>query len=312
MGDCLLLTSPVSALKREFPEFRVSVLVEKRWAACFENNPDFDDVLSVRSKLSAAGTLLTRRFDVILNLHGGSTSLVYSCLAWGKRVGAEHYRYARLYHGLVPAPDPAVHTVTSTMSTFRWMGVRREKAPPLRYEVQASELEEMKRKFGGRPYVVIHPAALMDTKRWAPERFAQVARKLRDREFTVVLTCGPGEELVVGEVAKQVPSTTMMLGLTIPKLAALIRGARLYIGNDSGPMHLAAAVGTPTVAIWGSSDSRRWRPWSVEHRLVQNPFECNPCPGYRCLVTDSPLCIESVTVPQVDTAVNELLAIHAD
>ena len=86
----------------------------------------------------------------------------------------------------------------------------------------------------------------------------------------------------------------------------------MYIGNDSGPMHLAAAVGTPTVAVWGSSDSRRWRPWGVEHRVVQNPFECNPCPGYRCLVADSPLCIESVTVDQVNAAVEEVLAVEID
>jgi heptosyltransferase-3 len=99
----------------------------------------------------------------------------------------------------------------------------------------------------------------------------------------------------------------VLLGLSIPELAELLRGAQLYLGNDSGPMHLAAAVGTKTVAVWGSSDSRRWRPWAVEHRVVQNPFECNPCPGYRCLVAATPLCIESVTVDQVNSAVGELL-----
>jgi hypothetical protein len=61
------------------------------------------------------------------------------------------------------------------------------------------------------------------------------------------------------------------------------------------------------VAVWGSSDSRRWHPWLVHYRVVQNPFECNPCPGYRCLVADTPLCIESVTVDQVNQAATELL-----
>jgi heptosyltransferase-3 len=127
--------------------------------------------------------------------------------------------------------------------------------------------------------------------------------------LAVALTCGPGEESLIGQVAKEIPASTMMLGLNIPEMAELIRGARLYIGNDSGPMHLAAAVGTPTVAVWGSSNSERWRPWRVTHRVVQNPFECNPCPGYRCLIADSPLCIESVTVEQVNAAVQDLLAI---
>jgi ADP-heptose:LPS heptosyltransferase len=147
----------------------------------------------------------------------------------------------------------------------------------------------------------------MSTKRWEPARFGEVARSLARRGLRIVVTAGPGEESYAGQAAKEIDGAMVMLGLSIPELAELVRGARLYVGNDSGPMHLAAAVGTPTVAIWGSSDSRRWRPWSVEHRVVQNPFECNPCPGYRCLVADSPLCIESVTVDQVNAAADELL-----
>ena len=152
----------------------------------------------------------------------------------------------------------------------------------------------------------------MATKRWEAGRFAAVARQLASRNLTIVVTAGPGEESYALEVAQQIEGTVILLGLSIPELGELIRGARIYIGNDSGPMHLAAAVGTPAVAVWGSSDSRRWRPWSVEHRVVQNPFECNPCPGYRCLVADSPLCIESVTVDQVHAAVEEVLAIETE
>src|ERR1051325_201932 len=125
----------------------------------------------------------------------------------------------------------------------------------------------------------------MQTKRWSSDGFAAVATRLREQGFSVVLTCGPGEELLLQQVEKKTSAGLRLLpGLPVVELAELIRGAELYIGNDSGPMHLAAAVGTPVVAVWGSSDSRRWRPWSVEHRVVQNAFECNPCPGYGCLV----------------------------
>jgi len=311
MGDCLLLTSPLRALKQEFPGFRISVLVEPRFAGCFANNPDIHRVIPAGGKLASAANLLSCRFHAIINLHGGPTSLFYSIMAWGRRVGAAHYQYAWLYHGLVPPPDPAVHSVESTMNGFRWLGVRAEHAPPLRYEIQSAAAERMKRTFKDEPYVVIHPSSLMSTKRWDAALFAEVARTLKKRLFTIALTCGPGEEAQVAEVAKGISQTTMMLGLSIPELAELIRGAKLYIGNDSGPMHLAAAVGTPTIAIWGSSDSRRWRPWSVEHRVVQNPFECNPCPGYRCLVASSPLCIESVTVKQVEEAIEAVLTMNA-
>ncbi len=310
MGDCVLLTGPVRALKEEFPGFRISVLVEPRFASCFGGNPDFDQILIASGKFSTGARLLKRRFHAIVNLHGGPTSLMYSCLAWGRRIGMEHYRMRKLYQGLAPAPDASAHTVESTMELFRWLGVRRQIAPPLRFEPHSAEAAHIQERLHGRPYVVIHPAAIMETKRWEARRFAEVARGLAARGFTIVVTSGPGEEAFAGQVAREIQGIVILLGLTIPELAEVIRGARLYIGNDSGPMHLAAAVGTPIVAVWGSSDSRRWRPWSVAHRVVQNPFECNPCPGYRCLVAPSPLCIESVTVEQVNVAVGELLNLY--
>jgi heptosyltransferase-3 len=166
----------------------------------------------------------------------------------------------------------------------------------------------MRSAVNDRQYAVIHPGSLMATKRWEPARFAELAQWLRAQELKIVLTSGPGEESVVAQVGQGISEPTILCGLRIPELAELIRGARLYAGNDSGPMHLAAAVGTPTLAIWGSSDSKRWHPWQVQHRVIQNPFECNPCPGYRCLVSDTPLCIESVAVGQVTAAAKELLS----
>jgi heptosyltransferase-3 len=307
MGDCLLLTAPVRALKEEFPGFRITVLVESRFAACFDGNPDFNEILIADGKCSTGLRLFRKRFHAIVNLHGGPTSLIYSAAAWGRRIGAEHYRGAKLYNGRFPAPDSSIHTVQSTLDIFRWLGLRRERAPALRYEPHPAEAARIQEKLRGRPYVVIHPASIMATKRWEARRFGEVARALAARGLTIVVTAGPGEESYTSQVAHDIEGTVILLGITIAELAELIRGARLYVGNDSGPMHLAAAVGTPTVAVWGSSDSRRWRPWGVNHRVVQNPFECNPCPGYRCLVAPSPLCIESVTVEQVNAAVSELL-----
>lgn len=305
MGDCLLLTSPLRALKEQFPGFRISVLVESRFADCFDGNPDIDEVFAVRRKKEALA-LLTRKFELILNLHGGPTSLMYSLMARGPHFGFEQFQYSALYRGLLPPPKQEAHSVEATMTAFQWLGVARRDPPPLRYEFHAVEATRIQSSFS-KPYAVIHPGALMETKRWEARRFAQLARALQDLGLAVVLTCGPGEESMAAEVAKDVPSPKLVFGLGIPELAELMRGAALYAGNDSGPMHLAAAVGTPVVALWGSSDSRRWRPWSVNHAVVQNPFECNPCAGYRCLVAPTPLCIESVTVEQAIAGAKQVL-----
>jgi len=307
MGDCLLLTGPVRALKEEFPGFRISIVVESRFAGCFDGNPDFDEVIALNNKRSALH-LVRRRFDAIINLHGGPTSLLYAWLARGPRIGSQQFQYPMLYNGLAPAVEPDTHCVDATMSTLRWLGLQRSlEAPPLRFESHPIEAEKIRGVMRNRDYAVIHPGALLPTKRWAAGRFAAVGRALQAEGLAIALTGGPGDEPVVAAVANEVPDSIIVYGLTIPELAELIRGARLYIGNDSGPMHLASAVGTPIVVPWGSSNSKAWHPWSVRHRVVQNPFECNPCPGYRCLVADTPLCIESVTVEQVTSAVKELM-----
>ena len=308
MGDCLLLTGPIRALKQEFPGFRIYVLAEPRFADCFDQNPDIEETVTTsEEKYQTVARLFFRRFHAVVNLHGGPTSLVYSCAAWGKRIGVEDYQYSRAYSGVMPRPKARLHTVETTMEWFRWLGVRAETAPSLHYAHHPAEAARIEDAIQGRPYVVMHPAALMETKRWAAERFAELGALLTERGWSVALTCGPNEEPVVGLVAAELPKSIILFGLSIPELAELIRGATLFIGNDSGPMHLAAAVGTPTIAVWGSSDSVRWRPWAVPHRVIQNPFECNPCPGYECLVADSPLCIESVSTDQVSHAVRDLM-----
>ena len=305
MGDCLLLTSPLRALKEEFPGFQITVLVESRFTECFAGNPDVDEVLSFRRKTEAL-QLLTRRFELIVNLHGGPTSLLYSLLARGPQIGFQQFQYRWLYSGLLPAPDASVHSVEATFAAFRWLGVRRAVPPALRFE--GDQKDPNRTSAARKPYAVIHPAALMETKRWEASRFAELARVLQTLGLTTVLTCGPGEESTVNAVAEGLNVCEVVTGPSITDLARLIRGAQLYVGNDSGPMHLAAAVGTPIVALWGSSDSRRWHPWGVNNVVVQNPFECNPCAGYRCLVAPTPLCIESVTVDQAVAAAKKLLA----
>src|SRR5687768_1823320 len=185
MGDCLLLTGPVRALKEEYPGFRISVLVESRFAPCFDGNPDFEEIIPITRKSSSV-RLLFRRFHAVLNLHGGPTSLAYAMLAWGPRIGAAQYQYSRLYHDVVPAPEPRAHTTVNTMSAFQWLGLRQESAPPLRFEPHATEAARMRDTLLGRPYVVMHPGALQQTKCWAPSRFAELGRYLQGEGYTIV------------------------------------------------------------------------------------------------------------------------------
>jgi ADP-heptose:LPS heptosyltransferase len=102
-------------------------------------------------------------------------------------------------------------------------------------------------------------------------------------------------------------------GVSLAQFAAALAGTRLFVGNDSGPAHMAAALARPVVVIFGSSSSPIWGPWprqgsNSSARVVQNPFNCNPCPGDRCYQFARPECILSVTFEQVKNAVDEVLA----
>jgi ADP-heptose:LPS heptosyltransferase len=95
---------------------------------------------------------------------------------------------------------------------------------------------------------------------------------------------------------------------TLRELVALIAGSNVFVGNDSGPAHIAAAAGIPVLVIFGSSDSLVWRPWKAERAVVvQNDFECNPCPGDLCYAFAEPRCILSIATEQVTAGLESLL-----
>jgi ADP-heptose:LPS heptosyltransferase len=161
----------------------------------------------------------------------------------------------------------------------------------------------------GSRYAVIQPTSKFFTKEWTHAGFAEIAAYLaKEHGFQVLLSGGPGEEVKLRRVAALCPEDVLVCsGVSVAELLWVLRGARLFVGNDSGPTHLAAALGVPTVVLFGSSDAEVWFPWNAPFQRVQNSFDCNPCPGYRCLVYDEPKCILSITVSQVKASVDAAL-----
>jgi ADP-heptose:LPS heptosyltransferase len=150
-------------------------------------------------------------------------------------------------------------------------------------------------------YIHMHPTATLPTKQWPEENFAILADSLF-AEFGVpaVFTAGPEEAQALvntGMRARQRYSYWSDLGLE--ELFALVESCRLFVGNDSGPTHAAAALGKPIVVVWGSSNRVAWRPWSDDYELVGSDLPCIPCPGYACAVYGRPQCIQDIAVERV-------------
>ena len=327
IGDIVLLTPALHLLKQWRPDLRVSVLVEPGFRDLLEGNPDLDEILTlgrgVAARLRTISGLRRREFALCLNLHGGPTSVQLTSSSGAQwKAGFAHFRTRRAYDFLVPDArtilgQPTVHTAEHQASALFWLGLPRCEIPRARLFVAPRAKawwQETRATIGvlGRDYALIHPTALYQTKQWAPENFARLGAYLEQAAgLEALYSCGPGESAVLEEVQRAARSQIRRLeDASLAEFTAALAGARVFVGNDSGPAHMAAALGRPTVVIFGSSSSQIWRPWPPRNataRVVQNSWECNPCPGDHCYRFERPECILSVQFEQVRAAVEAVL-----
>jgi ADP-heptose:LPS heptosyltransferase len=336
IGDIILLTPTLRLLKEWRPDLRLFVLVESRFRELLQGNPAVEEILTpgegkgLRNLVARAATLhgiRKRGISLCVNLHGGPSSRIFARWSGARwRVGFAHFRRARLYNILVPdARDilnqATVHTAEHQAAAFFYLGLPRTEIPRAQIfsgAAQAAWWDAQRSTLGiasSQPYAIVHPTASFKTKEWAPEGFARLGEYLeRDIGVAPVFSCGPGEGGVLDAVQKASRAPLRRLeGVSLSQFAAALAKAHLFVGNDSGPAHMAAALARPVVVIFGSSSSPKWGPWPPQAsnsgaRVVQNPFDCNPCPGYRCYQFARPECILSVTFEQVKRAVDEVLA----
>jgi ADP-heptose:LPS heptosyltransferase len=318
-----MLTPAVAALHAARPDLRITVAVEPAFAAVLEGNPAVSEILLVRGFGKTVGEIRRRKFPMVYNQHGGPTSAYLTALSGSPvRVCWDHCQFSFVYNVLAPPAEHffgprKVHTVEHRMTQFYCTGLPRGPIPPARVFPQAGAMDSVARKLAecglqaGEPYAVMHPGAAYFTKRWAADKFAEIARWLREKRGIVpVIRLGPGERDAAAALKRQFAPHSIVFdadALDLREVIALISRARLFVGNDSGPAHLATAAGRLTVVIFGSTDSATWRPWQTEHRVVQNDFPCNPCRGDRCYAFEEPRCILSVAVEQVREACAALL-----
>lgn len=335
LGEAVLDTANINALKSWRPDLRISMLVEAIYTDLFTADPAIEPMALPRSgaqrrshfksRLSILHEIRRRRFTAVINLHGGPTSAQLTLFSGARyRAGAAHFRPSLAYNTRVPAVDQildrpgisaTLHTVENQWALFKWLGLPGDEPAPTRLVVSPVFEESAQTALAAvgidphRPYAVIAPTNEFYTKRWMPERFAAIAADLRSRGLQVVMTGAPTAEqraqLAAVDAAAAAPLPTLSQ-LRIGELVAVIAGARLFVGNDSGPAHIAAAVNTPQVVLFGPASSVRWHPWKAPARLVQNQFPCNPCAMFRCEEFPEPECIRSISVDQVREAIDHL------
>ncbi len=253
LGDCVLTTPAISILKQARPDLELAVVVEPRFAPIFQGNPDIDEILSP----DLAG-IARWRPELALNLHGGTKSVQLTMASRAPlRAGFAHFRFQTVYNIRIPraqeilGTERKVHTAEHLASAMFYLGVPRCDIPRARLFTTTPPKTP--------PYAVIHPAASAPDKTWPAAKFRELARYL---PLEPVFIGGPGESLVEFEGYRTI------VGASLEDVKTLLAGATLFIGNDSGPAHMAAAFGLPVVVLFGASDPDIWGPWKTEASVL--------------------------------------------
>ncbi len=314
LGDVLFALETVAALHHERPDVRIDFLVEDRFAALLQDHPQLDRVIVYprRRKLQIPGSLLAlrrTRYDLVLDLHGIAKSAMHLfCLrathkvtaaAPASREGAE-----RAGNLIVPMPTPLPHRADIGHHLLAAIGLSGKPcAPVLGIIAPPPEL------LAGlpRPLVLLHPgtSSFATFKRWPGDRFAQLASRLANRGFGIAASFGPGEHELIAPILAAVPTARAIDGrqVGLRGLAGVLQQCDVAVAADTGPLHIAAAVGARCVALFGPKEVARYGPRAHggrNHEVLFHDVPCRPCTLRDCV---SPQCVLGIDVDRAEAAV---------
>lgn len=341
IGDVVFTTPVIAALRRHYPDATIAYLVERAAAPIVRHNPHLDQVIvadrprgfaRVAYDLALARRLRRERFDLVIDFHGGPRS-AWLTRATGapRRIGYNLPGRSWLYTDRVPwtrALVPPRHSVDNQSDLLRPLGIDRPSAgnPAVEMAPEPEAVATVTQRLRSAgvseddALAIIHVSASSPFRRWPAERFAELAAHLlrAPHRLQIVFTSGPSEltlqeqvttmtRAVAGDDANRVVRCG---DFDLPELRALIERASVYIGGDSGPLHIAATTRTPIVALFGPTVPERSMPWRDPRiptlAVDAGPLPCRPCDQRRCIPGDF-RCLTSVRVDQVAEAALQLL-----
>lgn len=324
LGDLVHAMPALAALRDRFPAASFTWLVKSQWADLVERMEGVDEVWPVppglTGWLSQVPRLRAARFDLVIDLQGllrsGAMSWLAGCpVRMGLSTAREGSRW--FYTDEVPVETADIHAVERNLLVARALGAAVPSRPAFRFRsseqdrTAAAALLEREGIRPGEAWIAMNVAARWPTKRWPPESFAQAADGLHKEGLgRVVLTGGPDERAEAEAVTRMMASKPADLTGRIPLglLPALLKAASLMVTNDSGPMHVAAAVGTPVVALFGPTNPRLTGPYGGPHRVLVSGIACSPCYSRRCRHQVERECLRRLSPAAVVEAAREQMA----
>lgn len=327
IGDVIHTLPALHALRRAYPEARIDWLIEEAAADLILGHPSLQRVLVAKRKswlhrLRGGERLVALKeirdffhelrevkYDLLLDFQGLLKSSIWVALARARRKvgfgrGMEHAEGSYLFlNERIPPVSMEHHAMERELMLLRAIGVETDQ-PVCRLPVPEAAWQAVENLLchhgisPGESLIAINPMTTWPTKHWENDRFAQVADRLTAAGHRVAFTGGPQDREAVGAIcnAMKAPALNLAGKTSLKELAALFQLARAVLATDTGPMHLAAAVGTPVVALFGPTAPWRTGPVGEAHRILRAEAPCSPCFKKECSTRE---CMKGITVAQV-------------
>lgn len=301
-GDVLVTTPVVPALQQIFPQAQIDWLVDRPFAPLLENNPHLHRVFPYdrQKPWKTVRALRAERYDWIIDFQSSPRSILAGLFAGAKvRAGYRVTFWGHFLNHAMKRPGQGLLATEGKMNLIRTLAPELGAAGDRNVSLTAAErswaAKTMKQPEGERTAVGLIPTHRRSSRRWEKSSFVELGKLLSSRGMPVWLFWGPGEEGYVADIQRQIPKSHMIPNASLREMASLLERCRLVVTNDNGPMHLAVAVGVPTVTVYGPTDPQSWNPGGPKHRVVQATHvpclgcNLNVCPfGHECMTEVTP------------------------
>jgi 3-deoxy-D-manno-octulosonic-acid transferase/heptosyltransferase-1 len=328
IGDVIHTLPSLAELRRLYPDAHITWVVEEAAADLIIGHPHLDEVIISRRKswikdikagkvaatLREARTFVRRirshRYDLVIDFHGLLKSAVVVFLSGGRRkLGYDSWQeLSGLFLNEKIPEDMTKHAVDRYLDFLRYLGAQIndvEFVLPLTDETK----KEAKRlldqhHLSEKNYIAVNPIAYWETKLWDNAKFARLADQIKEELKLDVIFTGSNRTDAADILSRMTKEGINLGGKTsLPILAEIYKSARAVITTDSGPMHLAAAVGTPVIALFGPTDPARTGPYGKGHTVIRTNLPCSPCLLKKCSTKE---CMEKITPEQVYATVERI------
>jgi heptosyltransferase-3 len=288
-----------------------------------EREPKKKGLEELRYQRRLISHLRRKDFDLSIDFSGGDRGAILSWLCGAKeRIGyhprrGKQWWWKKAFTRTVKTPGDDRHVVEHHLDALRLLGIDHLK-PALGFYWNPEDEESLKqilleKEFDlQRPYAVVHPTSRWMFKTWRLEGYAKVIDHIQQNlGVPVLITSGPDKKELeaLGEIIRQCQTTPVDLSgrLTLKQLGCLIARGKFFFGVDSAPMHLAAAVGTTVIALFGPSGDHMWAPWGKGHLVIKKDWSCRPCGEDGCRGSKVSKCLVEISEEEVITGIETLL-----